>query len=138
MGVEVALAVASLAAGAYSANEQRKAGKKQSRIASDNAARERAESEEAARRHEQAQGAQLSEAKARAAASGVKTSGSQLGFLERLEESQGKELDWMKTSGASRASIAERTGKVNASITSSGALGSLMQGAGQAYSYWNM
>lgn len=154
-----ALAVASLAAAAYSANEQRKAGKAakrsanetaaaQTAAAKENAAMELKEANEEARRMGVAQKSQLSEAKARAGASGVRTTGSQLGFLERLEENQGKELDWLKKSGASRADFIKRTGAIQAGMTRSsgssaysqgkiGSMDSLIGGAGQAYSYWN-
>ena len=91
---------------------QIKAGKDAKKMASANAAMMRAETEEAARRLESQQAENLATARARAAASGTTGTGSQASFIDKMGSEFGKELAWLKKSGASAASIEERRGSL--------------------------
>ena len=55
-----------------------------------------------------------SSALARAAASGAELSGSPLAYLDYMEEEQGRQLDWMKTAGASRIRLQNQSDKLRA------------------------
>jgi hypothetical protein len=129
-------ATAMVIATVVSAGMQYKAGQDQKKVGKQNADRMRAESAEEARRMADAQESQLSDAKARASATGLATTGSQLGFLETLETKQKSELDWAKNSGASAASIAQKTSDIQSSTTKAGSLSTLVSGGGTAYNYW--
>ena len=54
-----------------------------------------------------------SAAKARAAASGAEISGSSLTYLNFMEEEQGRQLNWMKTAGASRIRLQNQIGRAH-------------------------
>ena len=82
---------------------QEAAGKEAEKMAKKNAERERAETEEAARRLEKEQGRTMALARARAAASGVSGVGSTGLFLSELESENRAELDWLLEAGKTRA-----------------------------------
>jgi len=56
-----------------------------------------------------------STALARAAASGAELSGSPLAYLDYMEEEQGRQLNWMKTAGASRIRLQNEGDQIRAS-----------------------
>ena len=125
------LLTAALTAGAaaYTGYQQYKAGKK-------NEALERAQTAEEARRLERQQEANLSEGRARAAASGTRNlpGGSQMQFLEDVEKEQGEQLSWLKQVGSTRAGMLGQAGTAAGIGTAAGGLASA--GAGLASSNW--
>ena len=137
-------AVASFLIGAASAaksySDSKKAAKAQKAsgqvakdIANENAARIKSETAESARRLKGQQAMNLSEAKARSAASGVRsTTGSQGQFVEGLGSSFASELAWLKKSGASKAQIEARSGDYAVAQAKAGAAGTMAAGVGQA------
>ena len=128
-GAERALGTALLTAGtaAYTGYQQSQAGKANEKLM-------RAETDEEARRLEKQQEENLSEGKARAAASGVagKPGGSQTQFLENVQKEQGIQLAWLKKAGASRAGMAGKAGTAAGVST----FGSGIASAGQQYGDW--
>ena len=143
MAVTTALAVASFAIGAFGAAKsyseskkaakgQRRAGEEARGIAAENAKRIEAETAESARRLKGQQDSNLSEAKARAAASGVNMRGSQGGFISNLASSYQQERDWLKKSGASKATIERRTGDYAVLQAKAGSAATMATGIGQA------
>jgi hypothetical protein len=131
VGVVIAAAGASYTA--YSANE---AAAEQKKIARANAARIKAENEEALRRLKKQQAVTLSEARARAAASGVSTEGTQRTYLEEMADAFKSETDWLRSSGASQAAITQREGELRAKTTMAGGVSSGLSQAGGAASYY--
>lgn len=137
-----AIASATIAAGA--AAQQYRAGQKAAKsaksIAAQNADRAKMESAEAARRLKGQQEANMSEARARAAASGIQGGGSQGQFLDTMESGYKKELDWLKKSGASAEAIELRKGELAAGSASSsamaGAIGSISSGTQSTFQWY--
>lgn len=125
MGAAVAIGIGSALIGGIG---QIKAGKDAKKLADANAANMRAETEEAARRLEAQQAENLSTARARAAASGTTGTGSQASFIDKMGTEFGRELEWLKKSGASAASIEERRGAMERSRGFASGLGTIAGG----------
>lgn len=132
--IAVAVTAASAAYSAYSANE---AAIEQKRIANANAERIRRENEEALKRLKKQQAANLAEARARAAASGVTTEGTQKTYLEEMKDAFKNEVDWLRSSGASQAVIAQQEGYLRADITRTQGISQGLSKVGSSMSYWS-
>lgn len=116
-------------------------GREQAKIAERNALLEKRELQEQTRRQAAEDRRIRGTALARAAASGMRISGSVSASLEYLEEEQGRQLDWLKTAGASRIRLNLRSGLLQAKATTmqgrTQQLGSLFQGVSSAFGYAN-
>ena len=113
---------------------QIKAGKEAKKLADANADMMRQETEESARRLEAQQSENMATARARAAASGTTGEGSQASFIEKMGSEFGKELAWLKKSGASAASIEQRRGSLERSRGLASGIGTIAGGIGTGYS----
>jgi len=113
-----------LGAGLYSARQQYKAGKRAESIAEDNAHRAKMEAEEEARRLSRSQRRNQSSLRARAAASGIKLSGSTKTYLDEYVDEDSRQLDWQKKSGKSREGLIRKQGKDQKKTAQYGAYGS--------------
>lgn len=120
--------------GAASSYRQYESGKEAEKMAKENAKRARAETAEEVRRQQAANAQMEGLAKARAAAGGAKLTGTVSSYLDRLKEENLKDIDWMRRSGASRAGLEQRKGKVAKSQATAGAVGSLAGSASSFYS----
>ena len=97
----------------YSSYKEGKEGEKSAKaMAEANAKRAQEETDESARRLQSQQKENLSEARARAAASGVGSGGSQGKYLSGLEEEMGAELDWLTRSGKSQSDLLRQEGNL--------------------------
>ena len=115
---------------------QIKAGKEAKKLADANADMMRQETEESARRLEAQQSENLATARARAAASGTTGEGSQASFIEKMGSEFGKELAWLKKSGASAASIEERRGSLERSRGLASGIGTIAGGFKGGWGDW--
>ncbi len=105
-------AIATAGAAVYSGFRQLDAGDDAREISEREAELARAETEEEARRLEKAQERQESLAKARAAASGVRSdTGSVALFLKELGDENTRQLDWLRRTGLRRAKLIEEGGE---------------------------
>lgn len=102
------------ATAAYTVYSTEQAASERKKIAAANAARIKAENEEALRRLKKQQESTMAEARARAAASGMTTEGTQKTYLEEMAEAFKSETDWLRESGASQAFITQREGTLAA------------------------
>lgn len=124
-----------LAIAAYSAYQQRKAGKEAEEIGQANAEREQAEAGEAARRLKIQQENILAETRARSAASGIaKGSESVKTYLTEMQKSFKAEQDWIKKSAASASSIYARQGAYQRQMANIQSWGTISSGLSTAYS----
>ncbi len=131
-------AVAIAAAGtAYTVYSSEAAAAEQKKIAKANAERILRENEEGLRRLKKQQEANMAEARARAAASGVTTEGTQKTYLEEMRDAFKSEVDWLRSSGASQAAITQREGFLQADITRSRGLSTGISQAGSSTDYWS-
>jgi hypothetical protein len=104
--------------GIQAGKEMESVGQRERLLAEENALLETRELAEQVRRQAESDRQVRSSALARAAASGaVADSGSALASREYLEEQQTRELDWMKTSGASRTRLNLQAGYMRADAT---------------------
>jgi len=110
---------------ALSAVSQYRAGQKAEAAAEENARRIKSETEEQARRTKAEQQAKTGEARARARASGIREGGSQDQYIEEMQSEFGRELDWLRASGYSRAASARQQGKIAKTQATGQALGSI-------------
>lgn len=127
--VAVAVSAAGAAYSAYSAHE---AAAEQKKVAAANAARIKAENEEALRRLNKQQEATMAEARARAAASGMDSGGSQKSYLDEMADAFKSETDWLRSSGASQAHIVQREGELRARSTSAAGIAKGISGMSSA------
>lgn len=132
----------SLVQGMSAAKKQEAAAEESRRLAQKNAANIEAETMEQKRREADAQKDVEAQTRARIAASGVTGAGSPKDYLDTMEAEHAKELDWLRKSGASRASIAKsegniayRQGMASASSTMAGTFSNVISGAGTTYGY---
>lgn len=111
------------------------------RLAERNSLLERRELAEQVRRQTEEDYRIRSAALARAAASGVRVSGSVADYLDYMEDEQARQLRWLKTAGASRIRLNLEAGKTQADATRTRAetqkWGSLIQGFTTAFGYMN-
>lgn len=138
-GIETAIIVGvviSAAAASYSAYSAHEAAGEQKKIARANAARIKAENEEALRRLKKQQEVTMAEARARASASGVTAEGTQKTYLDEMKEAFKSETDWLRESGASQAFITAREGELRAKTTSAAGISSGLSQLGGAMSYY--
>ena len=129
------VAIVGLAASAYSAYQQADAADEAKEIAEMNADRERAESAEEARRAQKQADRTNSLARARAAASGIAGESSDM-YLAALEDEQQREVDWIRTSGSSRAKIIEKEGRRAHKIGNAEAWSTMASGVQDSYSWY--
>lgn len=129
-------AVVAAAGAAYTAYSAHEAAAEQKKIAAANAARIKAENEEALRRLKKQQEATMAEARARAAASGVTPEGTQKTYLDEMKEAFASETDWLRESGASQAFITQREGELRARTTSAAGISGGLSQMGSAMSYY--
>ena len=106
-------ALASAAAGVYSAKASADAADEQQRLAEKNAEFEQAEAEESAKRLAEENKRTEALSRAMAAASGVGGE-SQQSYLTDLEAKGQREVAWMRKAGASRANIMRQEGAMTA------------------------
>lgn len=130
----VAAVVIAAAGTAYTVYSTERAAAEQKKLAAANAARIKAENEEALRRLKKQQEVTMAEARARAAASGVTTEGTQKTYLDEMAEAFKSETDWLRASGASQAFITQREGTLRAQTTSAQGISAGFQGASSALS----
>ena len=130
------VAVVGLVASAISAFVQWDAADDADEIAKKNAERERAEAEEQARRAKKSADRTNSLARARAAASGIKGQSSDM-YLAELEDEQNREIDWILSSGESRADIIEDEGERAQKIGRAGAFSTLAGGMQDSYAWYD-
>ena len=88
--------------GYQAGKEQEELAEQQALLADRNMVLQKQELNEQVRRQGDEDRRLRASAKARAAASGAELSGSPLAYLDYMEEEQGRQLNWMKTAGASR------------------------------------
>jgi len=112
-----ALPYLTVAMAGYSIYSSEEAAGEQEDLAQANSERQRMESEEAVRRLTLRQEQSESQAKAMAAASGVKLTGSVTDYLDLMSKVNKEEADWLVKSGLSAASIMEREGQIEADMT---------------------
>lgn len=129
-----AVAIALTALGAISSY---RAGQKAQSAAEENARRIKSETEEQARRQKKVAEAKTSEARARARASGVRAGGSQDLYIGEMESEFGRELDWLRASGAGKAQSALRQGEIAKSQGTMQAIGGLANVFGMGAKYYN-
>lgn len=127
------MAYVAMALTALSAIKQYRSGQKAQSAAEENARRIKSETEEQARRAKKGQEAKMGEARARARASGTAGGGSQELYMGEMESEFGRELDWLRASGAGRAESARRGGEIAQSQATAGAIGSMASMFGGAY-----
>ena len=118
-----------LGAGLFGASQQYKAGKDAKKAARRNAERIRKEAAEKRRRESRSQKQKQSTLRARAAASGIKISGSTKNFLDDYINEDEKQLSWMSNAAESQASIMKKQGKAAKKNASLGAYGSFFSAA---------
>ena len=117
-----------------------KAAKAAEEVAAANAARAAAETAESARRLKKQQEATLAEQRARSAASGVQSTGSQLAWMQSEEEEAGLELSWLKKAGRSQQNLLTLQGQQASMAASaagtSGALSSFSSGLNTGFNWY--
>lgn len=115
---------------------QMKAAKQAGKIGEMNAANIQAETAESAYRLHQDQQRTESMMRARMAASGAKMeSGSFQLYADAMKEAHARDLDWLRRSGASQASMARYEGKTAKSSGMWQAAGSMAKGVSGLYEY---
>ena len=115
------------------ADRQEASGREAQRLAQLNADRTRAETAESASRLKAQQRANLGEARARLAASGVKSrTGSQGKFASGMKSAMAGELAWLKKAGASRAMIEHRQGDYQMSLAKAGSAATMANAVSQS------
>lgn len=136
----VAAVVVAAAGTAYTVYSTEQAAAEQKKIARANAERIKRENEESLRRLKKQQEANMAEARARAAASGVTTEGTQKTYLDEMKDAFQSEVDWLRSSGASQAQITQSEGFLQADITRTKGISAGTRQASstlsQAQSYW--
>ena len=140
---EYAAAIPIVLAGAtagYQYVQGQKAAEAAEEVGAANAAAAAAETAEAARRLRRQQDITLAEQRARAAASGVQSTGSQLAWLEDEAGEAGAEMDWLKKAGLSQQQLAYLSGKQASGAASAAgtgaALGTLGGGVNSAFNWY--
>ena len=113
--------------GMKSGKAQQRLAKEQILLAEQNAVLQQRELDEQVRRQELQNTRVKSSALARAAASGARLEGTPTDYLEYMETEQDRQLDWMKTAGASRIRLDLAGEKMRAKALS-------IQGKNQRYS----
>lgn len=138
MGAAAIMPAISAVTGVLGFVQQRSAAKKAERLGEENARRAAAESQESARRLEITQKRSLATARARAGSSGFDiTGGDSMGdYIDELSSQYSSELDWLRKSGASAASIERRRGDIAASSARAGGWSSLLKGGGEVANWW--
>lgn len=126
MGVEAIISsVVSLATGVMGLM----AANKQGDVGDKNVRNIELETAEESRRLGRTQRANLAKGEALTGATGLQRSGSMKNFLRSVDEEQGKQLAWLKTSGASKADIANEEAEAAAAGTRARALGDILGAA---------
>ena len=148
-GAEIAMVAISAFGTAYAVSSQMRAADAQERaaaeaerLARENAAAIEAETREEARRLALQQKQLEGTSRARAAASGITSSGSFGDYMSFLEQENQRQLEWLNESGQRRADIARRGGYLDAASARTGAhasraqaWGSIFSGAKDIYGY---
>lgn len=130
----VGFMVASAAIGAVGSVSQSNAMKRQAKtqreLDAENLALQKKETAESIRRTKKDQVKVEGQIETDIGASGFEVGGSLDKYLESVKEEHSSDLDWMRTSGASRDAIAEREAAARYSATRSQATGTLIGGIG--------
>lgn len=129
-------------AGYEAGNDMYDLGKEQDLMAEENAILAKRELQETARRQEDDDRRLRASATARGAASGAEISGSIAGYIGYMEEEQGRQMDWLKDSGASRIRLDLQGAKMEARATKirgkAQGTQALLGGFTQAFGYLSM
>lgn len=131
------MAAIAIALTALSAIQSYRAGQKAEAAAEENARRIRAETEEQARRTKMQQQQKSATARARARASGIREGGSQDIYIGEMESEFGRELDWLRASGISRAASARAQGGIARTQATGQAIGGLASAFGMGANWYN-
>lgn len=135
--LQIVALVVTILGTAYSVVKQEQAADEAEDIAQANARREQLEAEEEAQRLADRTARESSLIKAIAAASGAE-GGSKEAYLREFEDQRSREINWIRKSGASRASITRAEGGV-AKTTAYAQMGStLIQGSSQALQWYDV
>ncbi len=125
--------------GYNSAQQMKSLADEQAKLGERNALLARRELAEQVRRQTEEDRLLRSAALARAAASGVEISGSVASYLEYIETEQTRQLDWLKTAGASRIRLDLESSRISASANRSRAnsqgFESLLSGFAAGFSF---
>lgn len=121
----------SAASTGYSIYSSDKAAEEAEDIADANARREAMEAEEMAQRAEKDAAREEALARARAAASGVEGESQDL-YLKDLTQTNRRDIDWIRSSGASQAALTRREGRTAASTVRREGVAAGIAGLGQA------
>lgn len=132
----VGFMIASTVTKAVGARKQAKAQKRQAQtqaeIDAENAERERMETEESIRRTEVSHKKTEATARTQVAASGFAAGSSLDKYVASMQEEHASDIDWMRTSGASRAAIQKRESAARYSAGMAKAKGTKIAGIGSA------
>ena len=128
-----ALPIIAVGLSAFGVAQQISAGNKADRLAAANAKLQEQQAAEEARRLKKEQERTEAAARAKAAAGGIEVGGSQAMFLSDMKAEHGKELAWLKKSGASRASATRQGGSNARSQAYAGAASTAAGAASTAY-----
>ena len=127
----------SLGSSLIGARKQRKAGKAAQRLAAQDAARIKRETEKTVERTAASQAQTLSLTRASQGASGIKSgAGTTEDFLEEMQKTFQEDLDWITESGASQASLRQAEGRLASKQASAAAWGTVASGVSSFGSYW--
>lgn len=117
-------------------------GKKQGLMAEENAVLAKRELQEQARRQSDDDRRLRASATARGAASGAELSGSIAGYIGYMEEEQGRQMTWLRESGASRIRLDLQGAKIEAEATKikgkAQSMSALLGGFTDAFGYLSM
>ena len=137
--IPAALSVFGAIQGYEAGKDMEKQADEMDRLAEKNALLKRRELTEQVRRQAEEDKRLRSAALARAAASGARVTGSVADYLDYMEDEQARQLDWLRTAGASRIRLDLEAEKRSADATRTRAetqkWGSLIQGFTSAFSY---
>lgn len=114
-------------------------GKRQDLMAEENAVLAKRELQEQARRQSDDDRRLRASATARGAASGAELSGSIAGYIGYMEEEQGRQMTWLRESGASRIRLDLQGAKIEAEATKikgkAQSISALLEGFTDAFMY---
>ena len=137
MGTAAVIGGIALGASAVGAVKQVKAGKEGERLAGENALAIEAETEEQIRRTEADQAQTMSLTKAMQGGSGVRSgAGTTQTYLDEMQKTFEGDIDWMRESGASQASIQRAEGSLVKKQATANAWGTVAQGTSSMLAFW--
>ena len=131
-GFAIAGAVIGIGSAIMGRNAQRGSANAQWVLDQENIRLEKLETAESIRRTEESQEFTESTAKTQIGASGFASGGSMGRYMSTMEAKHATDVDWMKTSGASRTAIASREAAARHRAGLEGSKATLVSGVGQA------